>query len=241
MIIVEQKVVPDFVANDGSVVLEITREEDVDFNPRDSTDYGHMVCMHKNYIFGHEPQDRNLKNEDELTNVLLDILDEEIGFDSDQRYNIRDNCSNQRLMNAIVNHTNVVILPLYLMDHSGLSMSTSATTFNIFDSGGWDHGQVGFIYATTKEILSWYDTKEITEEIKKSVRNSLKSEIHTYDLYLRGEVYYFRLYNKDTDEDIDACGGFYSDDIKGLKEQLRDGYIPEEYQYLLDRLKAQQY
>ena len=144
-------------------------------------------------------------------------------------------------MNAIVRHTNVVILPLYLMDHSGLSMSTSSRLYDMCDQGNWDHGQIGFIYATTKEMLGWHSANEITEQIKNSVRSILRDEIHTYDLYLRGEVYYFRLYNKETDEDIDSCGGFYPDNLEDLKKRLRDDYIPEEYQYLLDRLEEQHY
>ena len=36
-----------------------------------------------------------------------------------------------------------VILPLYLFDHSGLTISTSSGAFRACDPAGWDWGQVG--------------------------------------------------------------------------------------------------
>src|SRR3954465_3294076 len=39
-----------------------------------------------------------------------------------------------------------IILPLFLFDHSGISMSTNKSEFQMWDSAGWDWGQVGVIY-----------------------------------------------------------------------------------------------
>jgi len=109
-----------------------------------------------------------------------------------------------------------VILPLYLYDHSGITISTSPF------SCPWDSGRVGFIYAkrgaedTTDERLERY----------------LKGEVDTYDAYISGEVYGFVLeravpFKKergdgkvtegvDWDEEC-SCWGFYRDPRNGIR------------------------
>jgi len=101
-----------------------------------------------------------------------------------------------------------VILPLYLYDHSGITMSTSPF------SCPWDSGQVGFIYVTPDEHVG------ITAD---EAKGSLIHEVKTYDTYLRGEIYYYEVErgvvcsHGDTHwEHVDSCGGFFGDD--GLAE-----------------------
>ena len=111
-----------------------------------------------------------------------------------------------------------VILPLYLYDHSGLTMSTSAF------SCPWDSGQVGIIYVTpdtlAREMLADRDENE--------VRTMLIHEVNTYDLYLRGEVFYYNVEKPvvcdhgDTHwEHVDGCGGYlgYSDTLAEVKSE----------------------
>jgi len=67
------------------------------------------------------------------------------------------------------------ILPLYLYDHSGITISTSPFGCN------WDSGQVGWVFITNQTIK-----EEGIDESK--VEEYLKSEVETYDQYLTGEV-----------------------------------------------------
>ena len=117
------------------------------------------------------------------------------------------------------------LMPLYLFDHSGLSIST--TPFNC----NWDSGQIGFIY-TTKERI-----KELGIE-KKYIKENLSAEVKIYNDYLEGSVYGFELvknvkvtikktYSKNRieenttteEEDLDYCWGFYGEEgIKQIKE-----------------------
>lgn len=76
-------------------------------------------------------------------------------------------------------------LPLYLYDHSGLTMNTKG--FHC----PWDSGQVGYIYYT-EESLRDHGFKEIPEENK--LLDMLRAEVEEYDRYLRGEVYGFKAY-----------------------------------------------
>jgi len=74
-----------------------------------------------------------------------------------------------------------VFLPLYLYEHSGITMNT------IGFPCGWDSGQVGFIYAKPEESKN-YSYEKIVE--------ILKSEVEEYSNYLKGEVYAYRILNK---------------------------------------------
>ena len=104
-----------------------------------------------------------------------------------------------------------ITLPLYLYDHSGITMST--TKF----SCPWDSGRVGFIYVTPETMKQeMIDTPEKAAEI-------LTNEVETYDTYLRGEVYGYIVEKPSTCDHgdthwelIDSCCGFYGDD--GLAE-----------------------
>ena len=100
-----------------------------------------------------------------------------------------------------VNEKNIVVLPLYLYDHSGITMKT--TPF----SCGWDSGQVGYIYVTREQILKEYGVKKVTSKIREKVEKLLIAEVDTYDKYLTGEVFGFII--EKNGEVEDSCYGFY--------------------------------
>jgi hypothetical protein len=156
-----------------------------------------MICFHRNYDLGDK-----------------------------HTYNHNDYDSWEEMGKAIIKNENVaVILPLYLYDHGGITMSTGP-----FDCP-WDSGQVGFIYITRDKILSEYGGKKVTKELKESVTQYLINEVETYDQYLTGDVYDYEIevaseMVKLTREDFDAgkfenvddeiewnledsCGGFF--------------------------------
>jgi hypothetical protein len=78
----------------------------------------------------------------------------------------------------------LVILPLYLYDHSGITMNT--TGFGC----PWDSGQVGWIFATKKDVRQWFNLKKITKPYIDKVREILLGEVKMYDRYLTGEHEY---------------------------------------------------
>lgn len=96
----------------------------------------------------------------------------------------------------------VFAMPLYLYDHSGLSMSTSEF------SCPWDSGQVGVIVATA-ELVQEFGTTATPERMEK-VRARLRAEVSEYNSYLTGECFGYIV--KDADgEVLDSCGGFLGD------------------------------
>jgi len=83
---------------------------------------------------------------------------------------------------------NGVWIPLYLYDHSGLTMNTSGF------SCPWDSGQIGAIYATKEDILKEYGGKKLTRTLREKAIKQLKCEVEAYDQYLRGDVYSYSIY-----------------------------------------------
>jgi len=158
-----------------------------------------MVCWHDRYNLGDEqPND----DPDDYMLYVIDSNEFEARLEAfwEERYGDKpwdykeqqEWVREQRLMIQEEFEKTYVSLPLYLYDHSGLSMSTSSF------SCPWDSGQVGFIYAK----------KDDDEEL---LRMLLVNEVEVYDQYLQGEVYGFVLLNEDGEEE-DACWGFFGDD-----------------------------
>ena len=78
------------------------------------------------------------------------------------------------------------ILPVYLYDHSGITISNT-------DFGDrWDSGQIGYIFVTKEKVQQEYGS-EITEAMKELIRERLIAETELYDKYLQGECYGFRI------------------------------------------------
>ena len=104
--------------------LKIYTDDDP-LNPRtDYDNFGRMVCFHKRYSLGdlHGIDHTEFSSWDEMKDHL--VMEKEAK----------------------------VILPIYMYDHSGLTIRTHPFSDN------WDSGQIGFIYASRGDILkNWGD------------------------------------------------------------------------------------
>lgn len=98
-----------------------------------------------------------------------------------------------------------VVLPLYLYEHSSMTMRTSAF------SDPWDSGQVGFIYMERATILKEWGGKLVTAKRRAEAIARLLAEVEEYDQYLRGDVYGYVIEDEEG-EHIDSCWGFYGFD-----------------------------
>jgi len=81
---------------------------------------------------------------------------------------------------AMLNRTRAVYLPLYLLDHSGLAMSTES--FN----DPWDSGQVGWISVSLDKLRREYGWQRVTKARRAKVLEYLQNEVNEYDEYLSG-------------------------------------------------------
>lgn len=100
-----------------------------------------------------------------------------------------------------------ISLPLFLYDHSGITLSTSPF------SCGWDSGKVGIIAVEKSKVREMFNKKIISKKLKEKVIGWLNAEVKTYNQYLTGEVFGFIIVDKEGNEG-DSCWGFYGDNFK---------------------------
>ena len=157
--------------------IEIHQDDDPS-NPREDDNLGTMVCFHNRYNLG----------------------------DTDHGYNFNNYDSWSELKEAILkDNPKAIILPIYMYDHSGITINTTGFTCN------WDSGQIGFIFISREKIREEYSVKNISAKRRAKVATYLEGEVETYDKYLRGEIYGF-VVKDSTGEEIDSCWGYYDKD-----------------------------
>jgi len=118
-----------------------------------------------------------------------------------------------------------VILPLYLYDHSGITMNTTGF------SCPWDSGQVGWIYADADCIKKEYG--KVTPETINKARTVMNGEVETYDYYLTGQCYGFQLFEGDVE--TDSCWGFLGA-IRDIQNSIKD-YMPQGFESIVENLQ----
>jgi len=104
----------------------------------------------------------------------------------------------------------VVIEPLSLLDHSGLTLYKGHGAHQC-DPGGWDSGPIGLAFISRKDALKEHNCKYITKRIRGFCQKVLDAEIETYDMALRGDVWGYIITASDGKE-VDSCWGFYGYD-----------------------------
>lgn len=158
--------------------LEVT-QDDYPYNPRHDENLSKMICFHNRYSLG---DNHNYKHQDYSGWAEMETA-------------------------IIKNEKPAVILPLYLYDHSGITISTSPFSCR------WDSGQVGFIFVSKEKLRNEFNIKNVTKKYIDKATKILLSELDTYDNYIRGEVYGYILLDENGEVE-DSCGGFIGSDIK---------------------------
>lgn len=166
-------------------------------NPRKEFDHvGTMVCAYRRYDLG------DVQVSD-LMEHLRTLIDDECHA-CEGTHVISDEEVQRRVLEEYV------VLPLYLYDHSGLSMSTSSF------GCPWDSGLVGYIYVDKHTARQeWGDDAE--KDDWKRVKECLKAEVEEYRQYLAGDVYGYVVEDGDG-ERLCSCWGYY-----GLDFAIEDG------------------
>lgn len=156
-------------------------------NPRKEFDHvGKMVCFHKRYDLGDK---HDLRSSDFN------------GWEEMQAHLEKEGA--------------IIILPLHLYDHSGITMSIGGF------SCSWDSGQVGFIYVTREAILEAWGGKRLSKKKLAAAEACLRAEVEEYDSYLTGRVFGY-IVKDPQGQEIDSCWGFYSEKhaIESAKDHI---------------------
>ena len=161
----------------------VVEHDNEPMNPR--TDWDNIttiVSFHKSYDIGdkHEYKHEDFDSWDEMEKQIL--LDYKV----------------------------LLIKPLYMYDHSGITISTSPFGCQ------WDSGQVGFVFIDEKQLnkMCGKDFERGDEKLNLI----LEGEVKTYDEYLTGQVYQYTIYEIHTCDlghqhksVVESCGSYYDE------------------------------
>lgn len=180
-------------------------------NPR--TEYDNisvMICKHKRYELGDKGPSDEMESDDYP------------GWDEFEEA-------------LIEKYKPIAIEPLYMYDHSGITISTSPFSCR------WDSGQVGFVLVPDSARKEYPGKTE--EEVKAWAQRMINGDVKVYDQFLTGDVYGFVVDEAvedptrpgeqmiDCDEEPvfdknagDSCWGFYGSDWKtnGMADDLQE-------------------
>lgn len=187
---------------------------------REWDNLGHMVCWHSRYNLGDEQRRDEVEDfmkelacqVDETAEARIEYWENGNGWKMLENKYGTENYSkkacemSEGYVQAIIEKAleKVVMLPLYLYDHSGITMKTSS--FN----DRWDSGQVGFIYITYEKIKEEFKTSRVTRAMHIKMQEYLKGEVETYDMYLTGNVHGYMIRKPEGDWQ-GGCWGFFGD------------------------------
>lgn len=162
--------------------LKVVQDESPE-SPRDWDNVTTIVCFHKRYDLG----DKQDYKSSDFNN--WDELKEQIETD----------------------HKVLMIKPLYMYDHSGITISTSPFGCQ------WDSGQIGWIFIEEKQWISMMG--EDMDRSEERLLRIIDSEVETYDKYLQGEVYQYKIYEVEECNLghqhrtlVECCGGYFDEE-----------------------------
>lgn len=207
-----------YISTCKNYMLVIEQDDYSEENPREWDNIGTMLCWHRRYGLGDKHGYASPR--DFLEEMVMPYIEVNIDL---------ENISDSEIL-SILRENDFIILPIYLLDHSGLSISVS-------DFGDkWDSGQVGWIYVSPEKIKKEYGA--VNENTKKAAQKELKAEIEIYDNFLKGNVWDFALYDTNTGELINTVGGFIGD-IDEIKDDILS-YLDcpqEDARYMVENLE----
>jgi len=140
-----------------------------------------------------------------------------------RRYNLGDQNHGFDSPDEVMEHINsdkvLAALPLFLYDHSGITMSTGAFSCN------FDSGQVGMIFIDQAgcDMIGydegWRKSNYPELTMKEALEKVLEAEVKEYDKSIAQGTYMY-----DIEETGDSCGGFlgYDHEESGLMEYAKN-------------------
>lgn len=210
-----------FAYKDENYVVEI-QKDDEPWDPREENDTNivKLMCWHPRYRLGDA---HGYKNPDDF---LDDMLRKYTNVSEDDAYDM----SISEKLTEIHKNSDIVMLPVYLYEHSGLALYLSAP------GGGcdsFDTSMLGWAVLEKEDFLRvGLDSAAWGAEKAKEI---ITDEFNVYSQYINGDVYGYTLYdmeNEDEPEEIDSCWGFFgadvvkngiADSVPGLMEAIKSG------------------
>lgn len=212
----------------------VLEQDDFPESPREwDNNFGNMICFHSRYHLGDK---HHWRDPDEFLNGLCELVDskwesyldwlDNAGYQKARRIvlSVEPTIDPSKIHERATGLTyhwlqkrrertldkHYVMLPLYLYDHSGITMNTTGFSCR------WDSGQVGWIYVSRENLLREFNKVNLSKKIRQTAEQRLRGEVHEYDQYLTGDVWQFTITDTtgaaDEEGCVDSCGGYYGRD-----------------------------
>ena len=121
------------------------------------------------------------------------------------RYEFGHETAEYEELMRITNDPNNIVLPVYMYDHSGITINTTGFSCR------WDSGQVGIMYCSREKAVHEFGKKICTAKVREKAIRCMVSEVESIDDYLTGNVWGYRVLDADGHE-LDSCWGFVGDE-----------------------------
>ena len=188
----------------GVRTIEIVFDPDPVNPQRDYDVATHMVCWHGRQDLGNETNYRLKDISPDETQAYLELTEGELIL---------------------------AILPLYLLHHSGMTIST--TPFN----DRWDSGQVGWAYVTKSQAdVMGFD---LSHDSKTVLEDAIRADVECYNMYLHGSCYGYRIIGADGSL-IDSCWGMLgsTDDCRNEARAAAEHSVDPAVTRMVEELSA---
>ena len=135
-----------------------------------------------------------------------------------------DNFSSPEEFEEFCKETKVHRLPVYLLDHSGVTVSTAPFGCS------WDSGQVGWVFVTDERAKEELRPDDPDAEVP-TYDKALKSVVEEIDTWLTGNVWGYVIYKLchccgEPRNVVDSCWGFYGDPDEYVREEAMNN-VPD--------------
>jgi hypothetical protein len=195
---------------DGRAVIGYLVHDQDPSDPMENENFGHMICWHRRYTLGEKHSyEKPLDLWKDLAGDAVERIDTEtdaeleewsnanpqFGLGSKEMGDKADELIEKanRLIHEEV-EKNYIVLPLYLYDHGGITMSTGSF------GDKWDSGQVGYIYVSNEEVLENWSVKSLDDPVdykdgkppkpaRERAIDLLEAEVEEYANYLEGDCW----------------------------------------------------
>lgn len=226
-----------FWTHDGKEYMLLVETDDDSGDPRkDADNVTRFFARHRRMALG----DYNgLAPED----FLADLVDELVpaaalkaGTDKDEFVQSIRDCETGLGDALAVLQDYAVVEPVWCYEHSGISIAVGERTYPYNDR--FDSGQLGWMVVARKDAeRAWPGDPDW----KARAMAAIRADVKTYDDWLAGEVYWYKLSDRtppapeeqdqgiyvDADwNELDSCGGFYGTDLfeSGMAEYVGHGF-----------------
>lgn len=205
-------------STDGRKFRLVIEQDEFSQDPREWDNLGTMLCCNRYHQLG--DCNSNRETEEQLAELCRKYgrTDEEI-----------DNMLFNEEVQFLLEQEDICGLPLYITDHSGISMQTYRVCT-------WDSSFVGLIFVDKQTFFAETCRKDDCDW-KAEVKKILEAEIKTYSQFLEGDVQQYTLYeetivtrkNRDGkilseeiayDEMVDSMSGLYDATLEDVESYL---------------------